>query len=86
VDRTALAQVLAHGSGGSRAAAILAASGFDLTGLRGAVGLLTKDVGIMLDVAGARGAGEPEQVVALARRALATLAGPATGAGAAVAK
>jgi len=73
VDRAALAQVLAHGSGGSRAAAILAASGFNLTGLRGAVGLLSKDVGIVLDVARARGAAEPEPVVALAHRALSTL-------------
>jgi len=73
VDRAALAQVLAHGSGGSRAAAILAASGFNLTGLRGAVVLLSKDVGIVLDVARARGAAEPEPVVALAHRALSAL-------------
>lgn len=51
MDRTSVAEVLARGSGGSRAAAILAASGFSLTGLRQARSLLRKDVGIMLDVA-----------------------------------
>ena len=51
VDGAALAQVLAHGSGGSRAAAILAATGFDTTGLRGAAELLRKDVDLVLDVA-----------------------------------
>ncbi len=56
--------------------AILAATGFDLTGLRGAVGLLRKDVEIMLDVARNRGAAEPEPVVGLARRTLATLDEP----------
>jgi 3-hydroxyisobutyrate dehydrogenase len=73
IERTALADVLAHGSGGSRAAAILAAGGFDLTGLRGAAGLLRKDVEIMLDVARRIGAPEPEPVVALAQRTLAML-------------
>jgi 3-hydroxyisobutyrate dehydrogenase-like beta-hydroxyacid dehydrogenase len=70
VDRGALAEVLAHGSGGTRAAAILAASGFDPTGLRGAAPLLRKDVGIMLDVARSNGVAEPE---ALADRARSTL-------------
>jgi 3-hydroxyisobutyrate dehydrogenase-like beta-hydroxyacid dehydrogenase len=73
IERAALADVLAHGSGGSRAVAILAATGFDLTGLRGAAGLLRKDVEIMLDVARTRGAAEPEPVVDLARRTLAEL-------------
>jgi 3-hydroxyisobutyrate dehydrogenase len=73
IDRGALADVLAHGSGGSRAVAILAATGFDLTGLGGAAGLLRKDIEIMLDVARTRGAAEPEPVVNLARRTLATL-------------
>jgi 3-hydroxyisobutyrate dehydrogenase len=73
VDRAALAQVLAHGSGGSRAAAILNASGFDTTGVRQAVPLLRKDVDIVLDVARARGASEPDAVADLARHALAAL-------------
>jgi 3-hydroxyisobutyrate dehydrogenase len=75
IGRPALAEVLAHGSGGSRAAAILAATGFDLTGLRGAAGLLRKDLEIMLDVARTTGAAEPEPIVTLARRTLATLEG-----------
>jgi 3-hydroxyisobutyrate dehydrogenase-like beta-hydroxyacid dehydrogenase len=74
VDPAALAQVLAHASGGSRAAAILAATGFNLAGLRQAAGLLEKDLGIVLDVAASRSAGAPEGLVALARRTLATLA------------
>ena len=75
MDRAALAQVLASGSGGSRAAAILAGSGFDLSGMRQAVGNLQKDVGIMLDVARAGHASEPASIVELAQRTLATLAG-----------
>jgi len=70
MDREALAQVLAHGSGGSRAAAILAASGFDLSGLRGSVGNLQKDVRIVSDVARGRHADEPAAVAELARRTL----------------
>lgn len=73
VDRAALAQVLAHGSGGSRAAAILAASGFDLAGLRGAVSLLDKDVGLTADLARARGVSEPPTVFSVARATLASL-------------
>jgi 3-hydroxyisobutyrate dehydrogenase len=73
VDGENLAQVLAHGSGGSRAVGILAASGFNLTGLRGAAGLLRKDVGIVLDIARANGASEPAGVFGLARKTLATL-------------
>ena len=48
MDRNALAQVLAHGSGGSQAAAILARSGFNTAGLRQAVANLDKDVRIAL--------------------------------------
>ena len=54
-----MAEVLANGSGGSRAAGIVAGSAFDLSGLRQvAATLLAKDVGIMLDVAQRRGATE----------------------------
>ncbi len=73
IDRAALSLVLGHGSGGSRALAILGASGFNLAGLRGAVGLLQKDVDIMRDVARARGASEPTAIAGLAERTLATL-------------
>jgi 3-hydroxyisobutyrate dehydrogenase len=74
VDRLALSEVLAHGSGGSRAAAIVANSGFDLSGLRGAARLLEKDVTIVLDVAQARDAADPSVLTDLARSTLATLA------------
>lgn len=77
MDRTAVAQVLAGGSGGSRAAAILAASGFDTTGLRSAASLLDKDLGIMLDVTRSRDVIAPGTLVDLARRTLATLNEPA---------
>jgi len=77
VDGAALADVLAHGSGGSRAAAILAATGFDTTGLRGAAELLRKDVDLVLDVAQHRHAAAPDAIVALARSTLATLASTA---------
>ncbi len=76
VDRAALAQVLGSGSGGSRAVAILAASGVDVSGIRQSEGLLRKDVRIMLEVAQAKGATEPEAIVQLARRTLETLVGP----------
>lgn len=71
IDRAAMAEVLAHGSGGSRAAGIVAGSAFDLTGLRQvAANLLAKDVGIMLDVAERAGAAEPPRVSELARATL----------------
>jgi len=73
VDRAALAEVLANGSGGSRAAAILAASGFDPTGIRGAAPLLRKDVDIALDVARAAKAPPPGLLADLANTALAML-------------
>ena len=63
MDRAALAQVLANGSGGSRAAAILAGSGFDISGMSQAVGNLQKDVRIVLDVARGRKASEPAGIV-----------------------
>ncbi|MDA8047940.1 MAG: NAD(P)-dependent oxidoreductase [Actinomycetota bacterium] len=71
VDRAALATVLAHGSGGSRVAGILAASGFDLTGLRGAQPLLAKDVGIVVDLIGGASAGG--ELVELAQHTLTRL-------------
>ena len=71
VDRGALAQVLAAGSGGSVGARIVAGSGFDPTGMRQvAATVLTKDVNLMLDVASKAGAAEPPHVAELARAAL----------------
>ncbi len=75
MDRAALARVLSRGSGGSRAAAILAGSGFDISGMRQAAGNLRKDVRIMLDVARSSQASEPTSIVELATRTLATLGG-----------
>jgi 3-hydroxyisobutyrate dehydrogenase len=80
VDGAALAQVLANGSGGSRAAAILAFTDFDLSGIRQvAASLLRKDVGLMLDVARSEGVPEPTALVELARRTMATLDDPEGG-------
>jgi 3-hydroxyisobutyrate dehydrogenase len=74
IDRAAMAEVLANGSGGSRAADIVAGSAFDLSGLRQvAATLLVKDVGIMLDVAQHAGASEPPHVSELAAATLALL-------------
>jgi 3-hydroxyisobutyrate dehydrogenase len=73
IDRSAMAEVLAHGSGGSRASAILAGSGFDTSGMRSAVTNLQKDVRIVLDVARGKRAPEPAVVVDLAKRSLMTL-------------
>jgi 3-hydroxyisobutyrate dehydrogenase-like beta-hydroxyacid dehydrogenase len=74
VDRAALAQVLAHGSGGSKAAGIVAAMHFDITGMaQVAAGLLRKDVGLTLDVARSAGAVPPEHLVGLTDHALAAL-------------
>jgi 3-hydroxyisobutyrate dehydrogenase-like beta-hydroxyacid dehydrogenase len=74
LDRAALAQVLANGSGGSRAASILAYANFDLSGLRAvAAPLLRKDVGLMVDVARDQPVSEPTALMELARRALAMM-------------
>ena len=80
IERAALAEVLASGSGGSRAAVILAGSGFDTSGLQQhALPLLRKDRGIMLDVAEARGAPLPEHLAELAEHTLTMLAEMAGG-------
>ncbi|MFF4276520.1 NAD(P)-dependent oxidoreductase [Streptomyces sp. NPDC001536] len=73
MDRTAVAQVLAHGTGGSRAAAILAASGFNTNGLRQALPLLRKDVGLLLDVAATARAPRPPTLAGLTAHTLSTL-------------
>lgn len=73
IDRAAVAQVLAGGSGGSRAAAILAASGFDTRGLRGAAPLLRKDVELMRAVARTAGVWHPDMLAGLTEHALTLL-------------
>ena len=73
MDRATIAQVLAHGSGTSRAAAIVAGSGFATRGLSGAAPLLRKDVGIMLEVAAALGAAPPAALTEIAHDTLTTL-------------
>jgi 3-hydroxyisobutyrate dehydrogenase len=75
MDRSAMAEVLAQGSGGSRASAILAGSGFDTSGMRQAVANLQKDIRIVIDVAQRRQASEPAGIVNLAKNTLVTLAG-----------
>lgn len=73
VDRAALADVLMHGTGGSRATEILARSGFDTTGLEQAAALLRKDVDIALALAEAAGAPPPAVVAEVASTALTML-------------
>jgi 3-hydroxyisobutyrate dehydrogenase-like beta-hydroxyacid dehydrogenase len=75
IDRAALAEVLAHGSGNSRAAAILAGLGFGTTGMQHAAPLLRKDVGIVLDVLSSAGESAPGILAGLADSALAALEG-----------
>jgi 3-hydroxyisobutyrate dehydrogenase-like beta-hydroxyacid dehydrogenase len=75
VDRTALAAVLADGSGGSTAASILAGLEFDLAGPRSAVDLLRKDVGLMLDVARDAAVPEPDGLLSFANRTFELLGG-----------
>src|SRR5215211_1473316 len=65
VDRAALAQVLAHGSGGSLADGMIAFMGFDVSGLAGHAGILEKDVRLMREVADAAGAPAPEPIVGM---------------------
>jgi 3-hydroxyisobutyrate dehydrogenase len=77
LSRSAMAQVLERGSGASRAAAILAGSDFDLSGLRGvADSLLRKDVDLVMDVARARGAAPPDSVARLVESTFAYLRPP----------
>jgi 3-hydroxyisobutyrate dehydrogenase-like beta-hydroxyacid dehydrogenase len=73
VDRAALAEVLAHGSGGSRTMAILAATGFATAGIAQAAPLLRKDVGLVLDLLAATPDPPPSALTHLAETALTTL-------------
>ena len=70
LDRVTLSDVLAHGSGGSRAVEILSASDINLTGLRSRASLLQKDVNLVLDVARQMAATEPGLLIRVARQTL----------------
>lgn len=69
VDQAALAEVLEHGSGGSRAAGYVALASFDTTVLQGFAPLLRKDVDIALSLGEAR----PQVLADVAEAALRTL-------------
>jgi 3-hydroxyisobutyrate dehydrogenase len=76
IEPSALADVLAHGSGGSRAQALMAATNFDLSGLRQARTLLQKDVNLVVDVMQSRGVPEPSHLLQMAQHTLQTLEDP----------
>lgn len=74
LDEAAMAQVFERGSGASRAATILSASGFDIRGLGQVAGtLLRKDVGLIADVARQQQVALPDSVVRLAEMGLLAL-------------
>ena len=78
VDHGALTEVLAHGSDGSRAAAIVAATGFVTDGIAGAAPLLRKDVDIVLGLLSSASGSSPSSPPSSS--VLADLAGAALGA------
>ena len=70
LDLPALAEALAHGTGGSKAAGIVAGAGFDGDYLRkNSARYFSKDLEIMLEIAQERAAHTPDSLVDLARRA-----------------
>lgn len=72
VDEAGLAHALAHGTGGSAAAAIVADAGFDVEYLRvSSAPYFVKDLEVLVGLAEARGVPYPESLIALARRAFA---------------
>jgi 3-hydroxyisobutyrate dehydrogenase-like beta-hydroxyacid dehydrogenase len=74
LDGAAMAQVFERGSGASRAATILSASGFDIEGLGRVAGpLLRKDVNLIADVARREQVTPPDLVVGLAEKGLLAL-------------
>ena len=73
IDRDGLAAVLANGSGGSRAAAILAQMHFDTSGPRGALPVLRKDIDLVLGLAAESGVGQPELLTGLVAHAFAVI-------------
>ncbi len=74
LDGAAMAQVFERGSGASRAATILSASGFDTSGLGRVAGpLLRKDVNLIADVARRHHVSPPDSLVGLAEKGLLVL-------------
>jgi 3-hydroxyisobutyrate dehydrogenase-like beta-hydroxyacid dehydrogenase len=70
VDKSALARALAHGTGGSAAAGIVADAGFDTEYLRvNSAPYFMKDLEVLVGIAEAKGIRSPESLVELARRA-----------------
>lgn len=71
IDHAALAEALAHGTGGSKAIGIVAGAGFDTDYLRtNSAKYFSKDLEIMAEIADARGVGRPDRLIEVARRAL----------------
>jgi 3-hydroxyisobutyrate dehydrogenase len=78
LDRSAMGQVFERGSGASRAASMVAAAGFDISGLGRVAGpLLRKDVNLLTDLAERRQVSAPASVVTLAELGLRRLHGAA---------
>ena len=78
LDRSAMGQVFERGSGASRAASMVAAAGFDISGLGRVAGpLLRKDVNLLTDLAERRQVAAPASVVTLAELGLQRLHGAA---------
>jgi 3-hydroxyisobutyrate dehydrogenase len=73
LDQAAMASVLAHGSGASTAAALLAGAGFDGEWLRrGATPYFVKDLAIVQDIAAGAVLEPPASMMTLAERAVLT--------------
>lgn len=71
LDQSAMASVLAHGTGASSAAALLAGAGFDGQALRsGATPYFVKDIGIAQDIAAGESVDPPASMMGLAERAV----------------
>ncbi len=71
LDQSAMASVLAHGTGGSTAAALVAGAGFDGQALRsGATPYFVKDIAIVRDIAAGESVDPPESMMGLAERAV----------------
>ena len=81
LNEAAMAQVFERGSGASRAATILSASGFDIRGLGRVAGpLLRKDVDLIADVVRRQQVAPPVSIVGLAEKGLLALEGAKEGA------
>jgi 3-hydroxyisobutyrate dehydrogenase len=71
LDKSAMASVLAHGTGASSAAALVAGAGFDGQALRrGATPYFVKDIGIVQDIAAGESVEPPASMMGLAERAV----------------